>query len=116
MAQHDGADTLHYIDPPYVPETRSPANRYDIKHRMYRHELTRDDHAALLDFVRGLSGMVVLSGYPSALYDEALGDWRRVERAALADGARPRTEVLWINPACVARMPAVPLIEPPEAK
>lgn len=31
----------------------------------------------------------------------ALPDWRRVERAAFADGARPRTEVLWLNPACV---------------
>jgi DNA adenine methylase len=35
-------------------------------------------------------------GYPSPLYDEALSAWRRIERAALADGARERTEVLWI--------------------
>jgi DNA adenine methylase len=48
--------------------------------------------------------MVVLSGYPSPIYDEALPDWRRVEIAALADGARPRTEVLWINPACAAAL------------
>jgi DNA adenine methylase len=48
--------------------------------------------------------MVVLSGYPAALYDDALADWTRVEREALADGARPRLEVLWINPACSARL------------
>lgn len=97
MAQHDGPDTLHYVDPPYLPEVRS-------NHRMYRHELTRNNHVELLNFLKGLEGMVVMSGYPSALYDGALLDWRRVEREALADGARKRTEVLWLNPALVARL------------
>lgn len=94
MAQHDGPETLHYVDPPYVFETRA-----DLSND-YAHELTDDDHAELLVFLRGLAGMVVLSGYPSALYDDALSDWMRVERKALADGAAERTEVLWINPAC----------------
>jgi DNA adenine methylase len=43
---------------------------------------------------------VVLSGYASPLYDRDLyPDWHRIERQALADGARERTEVLWINAA-----------------
>lgn len=100
MKQHDGPATLHYVDPPYLPETRSPANKYDLKHRMYRHELSVDDHRELLEFLKTLDGFVILSGYPSSLYDEALPDWRRVTTAAYADGARERTEVLWINPAC----------------
>jgi DNA adenine methylase len=104
MAQHDLPATLFYVDPPYLPETRSPANKYDLKHRAYRHELTADDHAALLAFLRTLAGMVVLSGYPAALYDQALPDWRRVETKTHADGARPRTEVLWLNPACAAAL------------
>ena len=105
MASHDSADTLHYVDPPYLPETRNRRNPHDPKHQ-YRHELSVADHEALLDALRGLVGMVVLSGYPSPLYDSALPDWRRVERAALADGARERTEVLWINPHCAARLDA----------
>lgn len=104
MAQHDGGGTLHYVDPPYVPETRSPANKYDLKHRMYRHELTPADHLELLAFLRDLKGMVALSGYPHASYDDALPDWRRVECKALADGARERTEVLWLNPACASAL------------
>jgi DNA adenine methylase len=104
MRQHDGLQTLHYVDPPYLPETRSPANKYDLKHRMYRHELTVDDHGELLEFLKTLKGFVVLSGYPSALYDDALPDWRRVSCDAHADGARPRTEVLWINPACASAL------------
>jgi DNA adenine methylase len=104
MAQHDSAATLFYFDPPYLPETRSPANKYDLKHRAYRHELTVEDHRRLLARIRELAGLVVLSGYPAPLYDEALPDWRRVTRLAHADGARERTEVLWLNPACVAAL------------
>jgi DNA adenine methylase len=113
MAQHDGADTLHYVDPPYLPETRARGNRYDLAWRMYRHELSREDHAELLTFLCELEGMVVLSGYPDALYDDALPDWLRFEREAMADGARPRTEVLWLNPTCAARLDAdrLPLLE-----
>jgi DNA adenine methylase len=47
--------------------------------------------------------MVVISGYACALYDEDLyHGWERHERATYADGARPRVEVVWLNPACSA--------------
>jgi DNA adenine methylase len=97
MRQHDSLDTLHYVDPPYMAETRSLGNKYDLKYRSYRHELTDEDHAALLDALQELTGMVVLSGYPAPLYESKLSAWRRVTTMAHADGARPRTEVLWIN-------------------
>jgi DNA adenine methylase len=97
MAQHDSPHTLHYVDPPYVHETRSGTMK------QYRHEMLQDDHTRLLTALRGLKGAVVLSGYPHPLYDEALSDWHRVERSALADGARKRVEVLWMN-----RAPAQP--------
>lgn len=106
MAQHDSAGTLHYVDPPYLPETRARGNRYDLAWRMYRHELSRDDHAELLGFLASLKGMVVLSGYPDPLYDDALAGWRRIETKAFADGARERVEVLWLNPACAAALDA----------
>lgn len=113
MAQHDAPTTLHYVDPPYVLSTRSIGNPYDLKSRakrsgsahrsaMYAHEMTDEDHRALVDVLLALAGMVVLSGYPHPIYEQVLGDWRMIETAAHADGARPRTEVLWINPAAVA--------------
>ena len=96
MMQHDSAETLHYIDPPYVLETRGMKNIYCKKG--YRFEMTDDQHRDLAAVVRTLKGAVVLSGYACDLYDKTLyPDWHRVERAALADGARERTEVLWIN-------------------
>jgi DNA adenine methylase len=58
----------------------------------------------LLELLKGLRGMVVLSGYPSELYDETLVGWRREERAAYADGGGARTEVVWINPLCAQRL------------
>lgn len=94
MRAHDGAQTLHYVDPPYLPETRDAGGDYT-------HEMTVTDHERLLEGLQGLSGMVVLSGYPSPLYDAALDGWERVQRPALADGARARTEVLWINQAAL---------------
>ncbi|MDZ5448914.1 DNA adenine methylase [Labrys sp. ZIDIC5] len=110
MATHDGPTTLHYVDPPYLPETRARGNKYDLAWRMYRHELTPADHEELLVFLCELEGMVVLSGYPAPLYDELLPDWRRIETVAMADGARERTEVLWINPqACAALDQARPM-------
>lgn len=98
MRSHDAATTLHFVDPPYLLDTRSRTNRRPVG-GTYRHELTAEQHAQLLQDLRTLEGMVVLCGYPSEMYDRALSDWQRVERPALADGAKPRTEVIWINPA-----------------
>jgi DNA adenine methylase len=91
MAAHDSPETLHYVDPPYVHATRSDLSKD------YAVEMSDGDHVALLDFLRGLKGKVILSGYPCALYDDALPGWRRETKAALADGAAKRTEVLWLN-------------------
>ncbi len=90
MQAHDAPGVVHYVDPPYLPETRDAG-------RDYRHELSREDHVDLLDCLRGLKGAVVLSGYASALYDEALSDWRRIEVKTRADRAAERTEVFWCN-------------------
>ena len=48
--------------------------------------------------------------YHGTLYDRLFGDWPHLERAALADGARPRTEVLWFNPQAWDRLDDAPLL------
>lgn len=98
MRRHDGPETLHYCDPPYMPETRSQKKGPQGLYHSYVHEMAVSDHEALLATLRDLQGAVVLSGYHNALYDGALHDWIRSEKPSRADGARPRTEVLWINP------------------
>ncbi len=102
IRQHDYTEALFYVDPPYVHITRG--NIAGVRQK-YRHELTDDDHRELSDALHGVAGMVVLSGYPCELYDKELyADWLRFERDALADGARARTEVLWLNAAAAARL------------
>lgn len=88
MAQHDSYETLHYVDPPYVFSTRSDSSDD------YAHEMSDDDHAELLFFLRTLDGMVLLSGYQSAIYNQGLPGWKCVSKASLADGAKKRTEIL----------------------
>jgi DNA adenine methylase len=107
MLTHDGPQTLHFVDPPYLAATRAD------QLKDYAHELTDADHGELLEFLRGMRGMVILSGYPSALYDQALPDWKRVERASLADGAAKRTEVLWINPSAANQIGQRQLFDAP---
>lgn len=102
MLQHDAPTTLHYLDPPYVHETRTWMLSGKGKGN-YRYELDNEGHERLLETALDVEGMVLISGYHTDLYDERLAGWRRSETLAHADGARPRTEVLWINPqACAA--------------
>jgi len=107
IAQHDGPDVLHYVDPPYVHATRGRGNPYCRKG--YRFEMNDAQHEQLATTLRAARGMVVLSGYPSTLYDELYTGWHRVDRAALADGARARVESLWFNAAAQDRMRTIPL-------
>lgn len=102
MLQHDGPQTLHFVDPPYVLSTRvlqAGGRGY------YRHEMSDAEHAKLLDVLLELEGYVVLSGYHSDLYDEKLKHWVRHEtraRISAGRGTGIRTEVVWLNPACSA--------------
>ncbi len=95
MQAHDGPQTLHYVDPPYLMSTRSDDGAD------YAFEMTDDDHRDLCSALLNLQGMVVLSGYPNALYDDLLVGWQRIEKDALADNAKPRIECLWINPQAI---------------
>lgn len=80
---------LIYADPPYLHSTRTSRQRY-------KHEMTDRQHVELLNRLRVSPASVILSGYPSNLYDELLPDWRTYEFQAMTRGG-PRTEKLWLN-------------------
>jgi len=94
MRQHDSPQTLYYVDPPYVHSTRQLRTRSPA----YRYEMTDEQHEKLAGNLRDLAGMVVVSGYRCDLYDRLYAGWQRIDRAAYADGARPRVESLWLSP------------------
>ena len=95
MQHHDHLDTLHYVDPPYVPETRTSRHGYV-------HELDDAGQARLLECLRGLQGMVILSGYDSAMYREGLPGWSVIRRSVRDSARKERVECLWLNPAAAA--------------
>lgn len=98
MQQHDGKETLHYVDPPYLFETRclnTSGGRY------YKHELSNDQHLELIDFLKSLKGMVIISGYDSDLYNDLLADWQLIttkSRIAAFRGTKLKQECLWLSP------------------
>lgn len=94
IEQHDGPDTLHYVDPPYLHSTRRPRQLANYG----EHEMTDDQHRELADVLHRVKGYVAISGYRSKLYDRLFGDWRMVTRRTFADGANPREECLWLSP------------------
>jgi len=80
---------LLYCDPPYLLHTRTSGRRY-------RYDYEGQDHVELLALLKAVPCPVILSGYPSALYDEQLADWRTLE-VQVMNQAGVRTEKLWLN-------------------
>ena len=104
LGQHDSADTLIYADPPYVHHTRAlgaDTGRY------YQHEMSNEQHAELLTALNGLNGMVIVSGYPTELYNDLLNGWQTSTTQARISsnrGTNSRTEQLWMNPHAYQRL------------
>lgn len=90
IQSQDSPDTLFYIDPPYVAESRDPGSDY-------RHEMTRQDHCQLAEILRAVQGRVAISCYDTYLYRKLYSGWYMKTRRAYADGGSPRTEVLLMN-------------------
>jgi DNA adenine methylase len=95
IRREDAPFTLFYCDPPYLHETRKATEAYAF-------EMTEANHQELLDVLRQCKGKVMLSGYPSKLYDDALTGWNRhpfdlANHAANGKEKRRETEVVWCN-------------------
>src|SRR5579871_6951614 len=56
IRQQDGPDTLFYLDPPYLGETRTSDD-------VYAHEMDAGRHAQLLETICKCTSRVMLSGY-----------------------------------------------------
>jgi DNA adenine methylase len=95
IRREDGPDTLFYCDPPYLHDTRASKAAYAF-------EMSEADHLELLAVLSACKGKVMLSGYPSALYERELAGWVRhafdlPNHAAGGATKRRQTEVVWCN-------------------
>ena len=86
--RYDAPHTVFYLDPPYLPSTRASDNYYE-------HEMSDNDHHELIDALKTLEGKVILSGYPSVLYD-SLG-WKCSKLQSRTFHVPMKTECLWRN-------------------
>lgn len=90
IRRFNSPDVLIYADPPYVLSTRSQ--------QQYNVEMGgADQHKNLLAALLAHPGPVILSGYDSELYNEALQGWTRLSRPTTAENGFARTEILWLN-------------------
>lgn len=106
-------DVLLYVDPPYLGSTRNARGRRRGEHwGRYLHDMPgAQPHRDLAAALQQCRAAVVLSGYPSPLYDELYAGWHRAEFGAFTGqvarggddrtgndrAAYNRTEVLWSN-------------------
>lgn len=78
-----------YCDPPYYPKTRK-------RKRVYRYDLSHDDHVRLLNSLTQLNAQIIISGYDNEIYRQYLRDWHVYTYLCKAhDGLRK--EYLWHN-------------------
>lgn len=81
---------LIYCDPPYLRETRRR------KRKFYKFEYSFEQHVELLEVIKSLPCMVMISGYESDLYKEMLKGWHiHTFQAKTSIGVA--TEWLWMN-------------------
>jgi DNA adenine methylase len=82
-----------YCDPPYLKKTRTC---YHNRH-LYRFEYTYEDHQELLDCIKKLNCMVIISGYKSELYEKELSGWNVKSFQAQTHSGKAATEYVWFN-------------------
>ena len=95
IKRFDSPNTLFYVDPPYVHETRTSKN-------CYTYEMEGIKHSELLEVLNNCEGKVVLSGYECDLYCNELKHWNRTEfdvanHAGQGKVKQRRKEIVWRN-------------------
>ena len=88
LERFDGSE-LVYCDPPYLHSTRRSDHRY-------AYDYEEEDHVELLELLLTAPCSVMVSGYPSELYDDVLEGWRSIRLQAMTRGG-VATEVVWFN-------------------
>ena len=99
IKKYDKEDTLFYLDPPYIQDTRKQKKSYDC-------EMTNEQHKELVDVLINVKGKVVLSGYDHPIYNKLLENgWSKVVLGEYAKRSEKSNEgelskgkeFVWVN-------------------
>lgn len=91
--KYDSRDTLYYLDPPYLAESRKSYNDY-------LHEYSYENHKQLLNTIKNIKGKVVISSYDNELYRDELRDWEvksSIRTTTANNTGEKRKELIWIK-------------------
>jgi DNA adenine methylase len=110
IAKYGTSNAVIYCDPPYLDSTRSAqAKRRGADYAV--EYATQAEHRDLARVLHATPAAVLLSGYPSQLYEELYAGWWRLERAvdkpsSLTAGGRAAhaAEVIWSNRPLAAQL------------
>lgn len=93
IRRYDRDNTLFYLDPPYIPDTRVDGE--------YEHEMSIGDHEKMVEALLSIKGMAVLSGYSHDIYLPLEDNgWTRIEIEVTAQTSKNRArrvECLWVS-------------------
>jgi DNA adenine methylase len=87
--------SLLYLDPPYLPETRTTLKAYEF-------EMTNEDHEELAQVLKKFKGKVLISGYYSETYRKLYQGWRCEKRIVANHASQKKIksykiECVWLN-------------------
>lgn len=100
IQRYDHPNTLFYLDPPYQAEVRSIRWRS----KAYTFEINTDYHKKLGEILNNISGMAIISGKDSDLYNELYGSWDVHQKTIATDHQSITVEKLWVSPNACRRL------------
>lgn len=97
IRKFDHDEALIYCDPPYLHSTRN-VNSRDV----YGIEMDENDHASLAEILNSCKSKIIISGYPSKLYNQLYKSWRKIEfdianHSAGGRKKQRKRETIWLN-------------------
>jgi DNA adenine methylase len=92
IERYDTKDTLFYVDPPYVHESRGDT-------KAYTYEMNDKEHIELGNLLNSIKGRAVISGYKTKLYEKLFSEWNRIDAPEKTCNSSKgiRQESIWFN-------------------
>lgn len=97
--KYDNPDSLFYLDPPYIAETR-------VSEKVYDNEMSNKKHQELIDKIIDISGKCIISGYDNPLYNKLtdcgwnklnIGEYKNRCGDKESKKTKTKDEFVWVN-------------------
>jgi len=100
IKKYDDINTFFYMDPPYVPSTRTTKD-------VYKYEMKDELHEKMVDILMNIRGKALVSGYDNPIYNRISdGNWSKVSLGRFSKSSQKTKkggykqfgeEFLWMN-------------------